>query len=1193
MRVRLNHKRLLELISESTLSQNHRAMRLGLSKGHWSGIVNGKHPYPCKATQDRLLEAFGVGFEELFIHESHSGIEADFQAALADRYLIERLIGQGGMGAVYLTRDVKLGRTVAMKVVSPEAVSGIGSEQFLKEIRYSARLQHQNILPVYDADEAAGTAYYVMPYIHSGSLGQLLEQEPVLPLETVLRIAGGIADALQYAHDRQVLHCDVKPANVLISGNHAFVADFGLARAIHTESFEWVCRTELDSSAGTPAYVSPEQATGERNLDSRSDVYSFGCLLFEMLAGRAPFAGKSTMETVAQRFVTAPNLRRHAPHVPQAVASVVASALVTDPAERPNSAVDLVEQLARAAGQRRAPIVETLSLPFVRMVATTGRTVSNRLPRLSQASEQVSWDIKYAVRTLLKAPVFTLIAVLTVALGMAVNAAVFTLVNGVLFRPLPYERAEQLAMVWTFRTEAADPDTFTVSPADFVDWRSQATSFSDMAAFNIDLASVTGETGTERVHAGVVTPNFFALIGVRPVIGAGFRFDADASSDPVVVLSHGFWRRWFGDDPGVLDSTLAVNGTNYGIVGVMPPDYRHPDPSRAFSDAQFWRATPFDPQAPSRTNTYLRVIGRLQPGVSLSNARAEMTAIARQLELQYPETNAGERTVVIPLRDQHYASVRPILLLALAAAGFTLLIVCANVANLVLARSQGRRREFAIRTSLGAGRTRLARQLVVENTIVALAGGAMGLLAVALSADLIRALQDAHLSRVADVRVDLTVALAMALTSLAVGVVFGLIPLLELSRADVRDVLNEDGSGAGSPGRAHRVRAGLVVGQMSVAVALLIGASLLTRSFFNLVTTPTGFETRSVLTFETAASRSQYPEHEDRVRFYQELTGSLGSLPGVEAVGLNSDLPFSVWNQSTPFNFGESLLPPEDAPMLEFHTVGPGYFRAMGVELLAGRVFEKTDGVDAPLVVVVNQEMARRYWRGVSPVGRVLLLDAAIDAPRATVIGVVADVLDDGFAGRPEPQVYMPYMQTSVSAMTVVLKTSIAPSSVMAAVRRRMLRVDPNAPVGATRTLRQIVAASVSTERATMQFAVAFSVLSVLLAGLGIYGLMAFLVGARRRELGIRAALGAQASHVLRLVLRQTTVLIAVGAAGGIMIGALVGRLLSSLLFGVTPLDPVSFIGAPVVLALAGLVASYVPARRAITVQPVEALRVQ
>jgi putative ABC transport system permease protein len=715
-----------------------------------------------------------------------------------------------------------------------------------------------------------------------------------------------------------------------------------------------------------------------------------------------------------------------------------------------------------------------------------------------------------------------------------------------------------------------------------------------MAAFNANLPTVSGDRGAERIHAGLVTFNFFELLGVRPMLGSGFTSDLEQSGgEPAVVLSHGFWQRWFGADPAVLDSTLTVNGQSYRIAGVMPPGYNHPDPSREFSDAQIWRAIAFDAETATRSSTYLRVIGRLRDGVSINTARAEMTAIARRLELAYPETNAGEQTVVIPLRDQHYSSIRPILLLILGAAGFVLLIVCANVANLVLARSQGRRREFAVRTSLGAGRGRLARQLVAENTIVALAGGAFGLMVVAAGADLLRAMQDSFLSGVADIGVDIRVAGVMVAISLLVGLLFGILPVVDLSNTDLRDVLNEDSSSGGSGRRTHRFRAALVVGQVCIAVALLTGAGLLTRSFVHLVTIPTGFQTRSVLTFETSAPRARYPEHEDRVQFFESVVESLASIPGVEAVGLNSDLPFTVWNQSTPFNFESNLLLPEDAPFIEYHTVGPGYFLAMGIELLAGRAFEKTDGANAPAVAVVNQELARRYWPGVSPVGQRLLLGAESDAPRATVIGVVADVLDDGFAGSPEPSVYGPYMQRSVSGMSVVLRTSVDPASVVAIARQRMREVNPQAPVSTVRPLRDLVAQTVSGERMAMRLAIGFSVLAVLLAAIGIYGLMAFVVGARRREIGIRAAIGADASDILRLVLGQSMGLAALGIVAGTLAGAGVARALASVLFGVEPFDPISFLGSPVLIAAAALAASYVPARRAITVQPVEALRAQ
>ncbi len=1200
MRIRLNHKRLLELIAESRLSQNHWAIKLGLSKGHWSGIVHGKHPYPSKKTQCLLVETFGVPFEELFCYESHSGTDADFQAALADRYLIETELGRGGMGTVYLARDVKLGRTVAIKVVSTEAVSGIGAEEFLKEIRYTARLQHQNILPLYDAGVAAGSPYYVMQYVPGGSLREVLEQRPVLPVDEALRIAEGIAEALRYAHDRQILHCDVKPENVLVSGPHAFVADFGIARAIHTEAFEWGSRDGIDTSAGTPAYVSPEQATGERHLDARCDVYSLACVVFEMLAGRPPFTGTTTMETVAKRFVATPSVRRFAPHVPAAVDAVLARAMDVDPNERPRSVDAFLEELKRAAARRRSPTMETVSLALTRMRSKTTRVVDARLPFLSKASGEVSRDLHYAARTLRRSPLFALVTVLTLALGIGANTAVFTVVNGVLLRPLPYRDADELMMLWTAQTAAEPgavlPDTFTVTEADYLDWKARAASFADMAAFNISLPSVSDQRGAEPVVAGVATTNFFSLIGVHPILGTGFTPEhGEPGNEQVVILSHGFWQRWFGTDPRVLERTLDVNGAHHRIVGVMPPTYRHLDPTLEFGDAEFWQPLLFDGSSPSRGGHYLRVIGRLAQDRTVPEARAEVAAIARQLELTYPETNARETAVVVPLREQHYGSVQPALLLLLGAAGFVLLLVCANVGNLVLARSQSRRRELAVRTSLGAGRARLARQLVVENAMLSLAGGAVGTLVVVLATDVMRSLQGSFLSRVADIRVDLSVVGFMIVVSLVVGVVFGLLPLFELFKTDVRDVLNEDSAAAGAGRRTHAFRNALVVVQVCVAVVLLIGAGLLTRSFLTLVNVPPGFETRSALTMEVSAPRFRFPDDSDRIRFFDELAVELSALPGVQGVGLVSDLPFTSENRFNRFTLEANVESEEEVPLVEFKTVSPGYFRVLGVSVLDGREFNATDREGAPPAALITQEMAQRYSPGVSPVGRevVQVIRGADDVRRATIVGVVADILDDGLDSRPEARVYFPYAQRPVSRMAVVIRTTGDAGALAPVARERVRQLDPQAPVGSVRTLEGLVAETLATERLAMSLATAFSAVGILLAGIGVYGLMAFVVGARRREIGIRTALGADRRNVLLLVLRKSLGLAVTGVIAGIAVAAAVARSLSALLFGVTPFDPASYVAPALLLALLALAASYLPARRATEVEPVEALRAQ
>jgi putative ABC transport system permease protein len=1200
MRIRLNHQRLVELIAESRLSQNHWAIKLGLSKGHWSGIVHGKHPYPSKKTQDLLMEIFGVPFEELFFHESRSGADVDFQAAISDRYLLEKEIGQGGMGTVYLARDVRLGRTVAVKVVSTEAVSGIGAEQFLKEIRLTTRLQHQNILPLYDAGVAAGAPYYVMPYMTSGSLRSLLEREPVLAIERVIAITSGVGAALTHAHDRHILHCDVKPENILIAGDHSFVADFGIARAIHAESFEWARRTEIDSSAGTPAYVSPEQATGERNLDARSDVYSFGCVVFEMLAGRPPFTGTTTMETVAKRFVATPSLRRHAPHVPSSIASALARAMDVDPAERPESVESFAEGLKQAAARRRLAVVENVSLVGTRMISRTSRSLNARFPLLSKLADEVVRDVQYAFRTLKRSPVFALITILTLALGIGANTAVFTVVNGVLLRPLPYHDADELMMVWSAdqvaEPDGVMPDTFTVTEADYLDWRGQSTSFADMAAFNISLPSVSDERGAEPVLAGVTTTNFFSLIGAHPMLGAGFTPEHDVPGNgQVVVLSHGFWRRWFGADSDVLSRTLSISGRSFDVVGVMAPTYQHLDPSLEYGNAEFWTPISFDAAGAARGGHYLRVIGRLSRGKSVSEARAEFAAIARQLEFAYPETNAGETAVVIPLRDQHYGSVGRALLLILGAAGFVLLIVCANVGNLVLARSQIRRRELAVRTSLGAGRVRLARQLVVENGLLSFAGGVVGLLLVVSATDLIRSLQGPFLSRVADIHVDLSVVVFMAVVSLVVGIAFGLLPLAELFKTDIRDVLNED-SAAGGVGRRTLVfRNTLVVVQVCVAVVLLIGAGLLTRSFLSLMNVAPGFETQSALTMEISTPRFKYPEESDRVRFFDELVPELSSLPGVQEICLVSDLPFTSENRFNRFAIGGTDWESEETPLVEYRTLGPGYFRVMGIELLAGREFETTDREATPLVAVINQEMANRYSPGASPIGRELVqvIRGSDDVSRATIVGVVADILDDGFDSQPEPRVYYPYAQRPTSRMFAVLRSAVEPGSLALLARERLRQLDPQVPVGSVKAMEGLVAETLSTERLSMALATSFSAIGMLLAAIGVYGLMAFVVGARRREIGIRTAMGADARNVIMLVVRKSLGLTAIGVAAGIAVGAVLARLLSALLFGVTPFDPLSYTVPAVALLLLALVASYLPARRAAQVEPVEALRVQ
>ena len=818
-----------------------------------------------------------------------------------------------------------------------------------------------------------------------------------------------------------------------------------------------------------------------------------------------------------------------------------------------------------------------------------------RTMRWREMWETVRHDVVFAVRQFVRSPGFTVVAILTLALGISATTAVFTVINGVLLRPLPYGEADRLVMVWN---ADAEPDPFEVTGADYLDWREQSTRLEDLAAFNVWSPTVLGDEGAERVSAGVVTGNLFQLLGVNPMLGTGFTREHDIpGNSQAVVLSHRFWQRWFGGDPDVLGRALLVNGDQYDIVGVMPPTYHHVDPSQQLVPAQFWAPIAFDRATAPRSGHSLRVVGRLQPGTTLEEVQTEMSAIARRLELAYPETNGGETAVVLPLREQHYGAIRPALLIILGAAGFVLLIVCANVGALVLARSHGRRREFTIRTSLGAGKARLVRQLIVEHTVLAIGGGAIGLLMVKFGADLLRSLQGSFLSGVADIRVDMSVVAFVIGASLAVGVVFGLLPLAQLSGANLRDVLNEGNAGAGTGGPTHRFRNVMVVAQVGLAVVLLIGASLLTRSFLNLVAVPPGFETHSALTVQVTAPQFRYPDGADRVGFFEELTTTLEPVPGVQGVALVSDLPFTPSNRYNRFSV-EGIAPtPREVPLVEYRTVGPDYFRVMGIAVMAGREFRSTDRGDAPSVALINLEMARAngYQPGASPVGRELVQSIAGSGQeqRATIVGVVEDVLDDGFDSRPEPRVYFPYMQRPSLSMTAVLKTSVEPESIEPAVRQRVRALDAMVPMGLMLTMRDLVSETLSTETLAMRLGMAFSVLGVLLAAIGVYGLMAFVVDARKREFAIRVALGARSTRILGMVLQQSLYLTLLGIAAGVVVAAGVMRLLSSLLFGVAPFDPFSFVAAPLVLGIVALAAAHLPARRAVRSEPLEALRVQ
>jgi len=776
------------------------------------------------------------------------------------------------------------------------------------------------------------------------------------------------------------------------------------------------------------------------------------------------------------------------------------------------------------------------------------------------------FDAKFALRNVLRAPTFAVTVTFTVALGITACAAIFAVVNAVLLRPLPYESPNELVMIWEVDRHglSGEPGTeWTVSPANYVAWRDRAQAFDDIAAFNYWVPTLSGDGPAEPILGSVVTPNILNVLGVTPALGSGFGPEhAVPGGERVVIIAHGLWQRRFGGDPTIIGRTIRLNGTAHTVIGVMPEGYRHPEP-RHLAAAEIWRPIAWSDPA-SQFGRHLRTVARLKLDVSLEAGKAEMAAIMRQLELDYPAEDAGWGVAVRPLREQLFGDVRGPLLLLLGAAGFVLLIVCANVANLVLARGHSRRRELAIRASLGSGRGRLLRGLLVENVLLTGAGSAIGLLAVWGGLDTLRAVQTRYISSVADIRVDATVIVFTAALALLTGVLFGLLPVFQ----------------------------SLVVTELVFATVLAVGAGLMARSFAALVSVPTGFASSRVLTFDLVLPAEPYETPQSRRAYYEELLARLRGLPGVRGAGQVSDLPFTTENRFLDARRMDDPRPPDQWSMVEYRKVGPGYFEALGIALLSGRDFDPTDGVgEGDVPVIVNRALAARWWPERQAIGERFHVAEYPELVR--VVGVVADILDDGYDGAVEPRFYVPYSYNPSRYTAAVLAAAVHPTSLIPAIRSEAAALEPEAPVTSFRLLDDMVAESVADERIALTLASAFSLLALLLAAVGIYGLMAYAVGQRRREIGIRGALGAKPADIMRLVMGQSARLTISGTAVGLGLSLPLGRLLSAFLFRIGPTDLVALGIAPLVLASAALLAAYVPAARATRIQPVEALRRQ
>lgn len=849
---------------------------------------------------------------------------------------------------------------------------------------------------------------------------------------------------------------------------------------------------------------------------------------------------------------------------------------------------ELTEEKVRAGispeAARRAALIETGGVEQVKEEVRDARS--------GALLETTAQDVKYGWRMLMKNPGFTLAAIVALALGIGANTAIFSVVNAVLLRPLPYSEPDRLTVILH---RGMNP----VAPANYLDWKKQSQSFEKMGAAEVWSPNITGGDRPEQLPALRLSASLFTTLGVQPLLGRTFAEGEDTTGhDHLAVLSYGLWQRRFGGDPKVLGQMITLNGEAFQVIGVMPQSFRFA-PFWA-TKAELWVPLSLDQKQTNRSASSLRVFGRLKAGVSLEQARAEMATITARLDQEFPGTNRDVK--VLPLKEKVVGDVRPALLLMLGAVGFVLLISCANVAHMLLARAAARKKEIAVRIALGARRARLVRQFLTESVLLSSMAGAAGLAIGLWGIKVLVKLQPARFSNVTEVNVDGSVLAFTLAVSVLTGIVFGLAPAIHGSSMNLSDSLKESERGSTEGLRRNRLRSVLVASEFALALMLLVGAGLMIRSIVALNEVDPGFNPDRTLTMVVSVAGTQEFEPSRRMPFYQEVVQRIQSMGGVRSVSAINHIPLAGDLWGIPYLVEGRPVPKRgEVPGAVYRVVLPGYFETMQIPLLRGRDFTANDNVNAPGVVIINQTFAKQYWGEEDPVGkRVALTDTLADAKWLTVVGVIKDVKQDEWTGPVDLEFYIPCLQDktyiadepfAVSSLTLVVRTWGNPNETVPAIRNAVWSIDKNVTISEVQTLEEIVSRVNAQSRFYLVLLGSFAAVALVLAGVGMYAVMSYSVAQRTHEIGIRMALGAGQSDVLKLIVQQGLVVAVLGAAFGLAGSLLATKLMLSFLYGVQPRDPLTIAAVWVVLTSVALLACYIPARRATRVDPMVALR--